>query len=258
LSTQQSDRAPHPKRVLVTGAAGNIGSIVSDYLVQRGHTVRGFDRNPMPHLQDAIEADLTDRAAIDAAVAGIETVLHLGAYPDDADFMTVLLEPNVIGLYHVFDAAREAGVQRMVMASTIQTIYGYNWPEDRIIKIEDEPKPTNHYALAKIWGEQMNEMYSRCFNMSAINVRILWAPRGADNHKALESTSFGRDVYFSHNDAQRFFTRCVESDTPQPGECITVFAGSLPYERTRVDLGPAERLLGYAPQDRYPEGLRRQ
>jgi uronate dehydrogenase len=248
-------RASRPKRVLVTGAAGAIGSAVSRYLVERGHSVRGFDLNPMPHLKDATEGDLTDRSALDAAIAGMETVVHLGAFPDEADFMSVLLEPNVIGLYQTFDAARAAGVQRMIFASTIQTIRGYGWPEDQTLTASDPVKPTNHYALAKIWGEQMNEMYARCFNMSALNVRILWVPRSPEHAGRLDGTSHGKDIYFSPVDAQRFFACAVESENPQPGECVTLFAGSIPFNKARIDLEPAKRILGYEPTMRWPEGL---
>lgn len=248
-----TEQAANPKRVLVTGAAGAIGRNVCQQLQARGHTVRGFDINPNPDVTDFVQANLTDADAVKQAMQGIETVIHLGAYPVDADFMTVLLEPNVIGLYQVCNAAREAGVRRMVLASTIQTVWGF--PRDKFIRIEDGTLVGNHYALTKVWAEQMGDMYARVHNMEVINVRILWLAREQSHAEALANSGHGVNIYFSHNDAKRFFQCTVEAERPNPGECVTVFAGSKPLTKPRVDLEPARTILGYEPQDTFPEGM---
>src|SRR5690349_3411164 len=99
--------------IVVTGAAGAIGRPVCDELLRLGHHVRGFDRVPMPWLGDARVADLLDREATRDAVRGADALVHLAAEPDDADF--ALLEgPNVRGLFHVLDAARQEGLRRVV------------------------------------------------------------------------------------------------------------------------------------------------
>lgn len=244
-----------PRRVLVTGSTGAIGQPVCEHLLARGHYVRGLARRPTPGLEDYVEGDLNDRDKVRQAVEGMDTVLHLGAYPNDADFMDVLLEPNVIGLYHICDAAREFGVRRLVLASTLQTVTGHNYPEGRTIRIEDGPKPVNHYALTKVWAEVMGDMYARVHNISVINARIGWLPRNPDEAKRLVESRIGKDVFFSHRDAQRFHERCVESEQPAPGEAVTVFAISKPKSQHRLDLEPARRILGYEPQDSWPEGL---
>src|SRR3954471_14828833 len=105
-----------PRRVLVTGSTGAIGQPLTRYLVARGHTVRGFARRPTPGLTDYVEGDLTDRDAVRRAVDGMETVVRLGAYPNPADFIDVLLGPNVVGLYYVCEAAVEFGIKRLVLA----------------------------------------------------------------------------------------------------------------------------------------------
>ena len=111
-----SDRAASPKRVLVTGSTGAIGQPLSRYLTGRGHTVRGLARRPTPGLTDFVVGDLADREAVRRAVNGMDTVVHLGAYPNPADFIEVLLGPNVVGLYHICEAADSgehgAGYQR--------------------------------------------------------------------------------------------------------------------------------------------------
>ncbi|MCC9075576.1 NAD(P)-dependent oxidoreductase [Litorilinea aerophila] len=249
-----TEKTSHPQRVLVTGSTGAIGQPVCQRLLERGHHVRGFARRPTPGLDDYVVGDLSDREAVRRAVEGMETVIHLGAYPNDADFLEVLLEPNVRGLYHVCDAAREFGVKRLVLASTLQTVTGHGWP-GRAVRIEDGPKPVNHYALTKVWAEVMGDMYARVYGLSVISARIGWLPRNPTEAKRLVESKIGKDVFFSHGDAQRFFERCVESPTPGPGESAIVFAVSKPAEIERLELEPARRILGYEPQDVWPEGL---
>jgi uronate dehydrogenase len=248
------ERTATPKRVLVTGSTGAIGQPVCEHLLARGHTVRGFARRPTSGLDDYVQGDLSDRDKVREAVAGMEVVIHLGAYPNDADFIDVLLEPNVRGLYHICDAAREFKVERLVLSSTMQTVTGHGWP-DRPIRIEEGPKPVNHYALTKVWSEEMGDMYARVYGLSVINVRIGWLPRNPGEADRLKASRIGPDAFFSHADAQRFYERAVESPTPGPGEAVTVFATSRPKTVERMELEPARRILGYEAQDVWPAGL---
>jgi uronate dehydrogenase len=249
-----SEQATHLKRVLVTGSTGAIGSVVAQHLLARGHRVRGFARRPSPDLQDYVTGDLSDQDAVRRAVKGMEVVIHLGAYPNDADFLEVLLEPNVRGLFHICDAAREFGVQRLSLASTLQTVHGHGSPP-RPIRIEEGPAPTNHYALTKVWAEEMGKMYASVHGMSVVNVRIGWLPRNPKEADGLKSHAEGPDHFFSHADAQRFYERVVESLNPAPGQAVTLFATSIPKLVERLDLQPARTILGYEPQDVWPEGL---
>lgn len=242
------------KRVLVTGSAGAIGRVVCKRLVERGHRVRGFDRLPASNLDDAIVGDIRDREQMAEAVAGINTVVHLAAVTDDADFADVLLEPNVRGLFVVCDSARNAGVERLVLVSSLQTVEGHGWTGPTI-RLADGPAPTNHYGLTKVWAEAMGEMYARQYGLSVICPRLGWFPRDAEDARRLNGHEIGPRVYLSHDDAGRFFERCVESQTPQPGEFAIVFAVSRSTGHAAMDLKPARRILGYKPQDSWPKGL---
>ena len=249
-----SEQATHPKRVLVTGSTGAIGEPVAQHLLARGHYVRGFARHVSPGLEDYVVGDLNDQAAVRRAVEGMEVVVHLGAYPNDADFLDVLMEPNVRGLFHICDAAREFKVERLSLASTMQTVTGHGWPE-RPIRIEEGPAPVNHYALTKVWAEDMGDMLARVHGISVINVRIGWLPRNPGEADRLKGSVIGPDCFFSHADAQRFYERVVEAPNPGPGESVTVFATSKPAQIERMELEPARRILGYEPQDVWPNGL---
>ncbi|MCC7367976.1 MAG: NAD(P)-dependent oxidoreductase [Chloroflexi bacterium] len=240
--------------MLVTGSTGAIGQPLTRALLARGHTVRGFARRPTPGLTDYVEGDLADREAVRRAVDGMDTIIHLGAYPNPADFIEVLLGPNVVGLYHICEAAAESGVKRLVLASTVQVISGHR-DLDRAVVVEDGPKPVNHYALTKVWSEAAGDMYARVHNLSVISVRIGWLPRNIDEATRLKASERGRDIYFSHDDSDRFFTRCVESENPAPGTSVILQATSLPTGRPRMSIELAREVIGYEPRDTFPEGL---
>ena len=239
------------QRVLVTGSAGGVGKAVCRQLLSSGHRVTGFDRLESPAGVDSIVGDITDRSAVAQAVAGHDAIIHLAATPDEADFIGELLEPNVRGLYHVCDAARNHGVAKLVLTSSVQVVSGHRF--DELIGIEDGPRVVNHYALTKLWLEQIGEMYARVYRMSVIAARLGWLPRDPGHAQELQSSPVGTDVYLSHDDAGRFFTACVEAQM-QPGQFEILFATSQPLADARVDLEPARRVVGYTPNDRWPDG----
>ena len=248
------DRAAARQRVLVTGSTGAIGAPLALHLAQRGHTVRGFARRPTPGLSDFVEGDLADGAAVRRAVEGMDTIVHLGAYPNPADFVEVLLGPNVLGLYHICEAAVEHKVKRLVLASTVQTVTGHRF-RDRPVRIEDGPAPVNHYALTKVWAEITGEMYARVHSLSVISVRIGWLPRNTEEAQRLAASEHGRAMFFSHEDSKRFFTLCVESLEPPSGTSVILNAQSRAVGIERLDLEPARRVIGYEPHDVWPQGL---
>ena len=114
--------------VLVTGSAGRIGRAVSAELVARGHHVRGFDRVPSPALREAVVGDVASPDGLARALDGMDTAVHLAATPDEADFMTLLLPNNVVGLYRMLEAARHAHLARVVLISSGQLYRGHDGP----------------------------------------------------------------------------------------------------------------------------------
>jgi hypothetical protein len=101
----------------------------------------------------------------------------------------------------------------------------------------------------------MGDMYAKLYGLSVINVRIGWLPRSLEQARSIACSEYAQNIYLSYADAQRFFVRCVESEVPTPGESIVVFAGSKTAEIPHMDLEPAQRLLGFIPQDRWPENM---
>jgi hypothetical protein len=128
-------------------------------------------------------------------------------------------------------------------------------PNKELVRIEDGPAPVNHYALTKVWAEAMGDMYARVHNISVISARIGWLPRNPTEAANLVKAKHGPDVFFSHNDAAQFFERCVESPTPEPGQSAILFATSRPAAMERLDLTSAHEVIGYEPEDVWPDGL---
>ncbi|HWO13498.1 MAG TPA: NAD(P)-dependent oxidoreductase [Polyangiaceae bacterium] len=234
--------------IVVTGSAGAIGRPVCDELLCRGYHVRGFDRSPTPSLSDSVVADLVDRAAVRAALRGADAVVHLAAEPDDADF--ALLEgPNVRGLFHVLDAARQEQVRRVVLASSIQVL-GKWWVRAPRPASSEDALPVNHYGLTKLWAEQMGEMYARVYGLSVIAARIAFMVRNPDEARRLAQLEL-YDTYLSRGDAARFFVAAIEAPAV---DFAVLYAVGLGGERL-FDMDATARLIGFEPRDRWPDGL---
>jgi nucleoside-diphosphate-sugar epimerase len=239
--------------ILVTGSAGRIGRAVVAELQARGRPVRGFDRVPTPGLTDCIVGDLTDVEAVRRAVEGAGTVVHLAATPDDDDFLTQLAPNNILGVYHVLESARLAGVRRLVLASSGQVVWWQRFTGPWPIQADDPPTPRGWYAAAKVFLEAAGRMCADSHGMSVLVVRLGWVPRSREHVEELARTEWGPDVYLSPGDAGRFFACAVEA--PADIRFAVLYATSRPVRSAMYDLDSAKRLIGFEPRDRWPEGL---
>jgi len=236
--------------VLVTGAAGRVGQAACEGLLARGHKVRAFDVCHSPGARDAIVGDVSDGSRVSEAMAGIEAVVHLAATPDEDDFMTRLLPNNIIGLYNVLEGARRAHVRRVILASTGQVVMGHEGPWPITPKAPFSPR--NWYGSAKVLAEVAGQVYAYVHGLRVIVARLGWCPRDKKHAEELSRSEFGKDVYLSPRDAGRFVACAVEAPVDMPYS--VVFATSKPLNKTRYDISAARNLLGYEPQDTWPEG----
>jgi len=245
----QLDRNEH---ILVTGSAGRIGRAAVAALTAGGWRVRGFDRVPTPGTNDFVVGDLTDLAALQRAANGAGAVIHLGATPDDADFMTELLPNNIVGLYNGLEAARLGGVKRVLLASTGQVNWWQQregpWPN----RPDDPTTPRHWYAVTKVAAEAAGKAYARNFAMAVLALRLGWCPRTPEQVKEISMSPTGQDVYLSPGDAGRFFVHAMEADLA-PGYA-TLFVASRPTHKAIFDLEPTSRLLGWEPAEKWPIG----
>ena len=113
------------QRVLITGAAGQIGQLVIKQLADHNDFVL-TDIRPLPRPSSLpfIHADIADLDAMRQVCRGVDTVLHLATNPHNAQWED-LLPANVVGVYNVFQAAHESGCRRVIFASSIQVLEGY-------------------------------------------------------------------------------------------------------------------------------------
>ncbi len=238
--------------VLVTGSAGRIGRAVVRELKARGRAVRGFDLVPTPGADESVVGDLTDEAAVCRAAEGCAALVHLAATPDDDDFPTRLLPNNVLGAYHVLEAARRAAVKRLVLASSGQVVWWQRqtgpWP----IGDDVQPTPRHWYAATKVFLEAAGRAYAESHGHSVIAVRLGWCPRSPEQVEEIARTDWAQDVYLSPADAGRFFACAVEA--PVDLRFAVVYASSRPAKRSLYDLGLAKELFGYEPRDTWPQG----
>ncbi len=173
------------RRVLVTGAAGFIGSHLVEALVHGGASVRAFIRysseRGLGHLAELegatareieiVHGDLRDAAAVERVAAGREVVFHLGALisiPYSYENPEAYVETNLRGTYHILEACRKQGVGRCVLTSTSE-VYG----SARYVPM-DEAHPLqaqSPYAATKIGADKLGESYWRSFGLPVTVVR---------------------------------------------------------------------------------------
>ncbi len=243
--------------VLLTGSAGRVGQAVVAELQARGHAVRGFDRVPTPGLEDAVTGDVTHASAVQRAMAGIHSLIHLAAVPDDVETPRAVLEElfpaNITGLYHVMEAARAAGVKRVVLPSSGQVNW---WQQQRgpwPIRAEDMASPKYWYAATKMFMESIGRGYAETHGLSVIVARLGWCPRTPAQVEEIAAEAWAQDVYLSPGDAGRFFAASIEA--PADIRFATVYAASQFIHKQRFDLESAKRLLNYEPREHWPQGI---
>ena len=147
--------------ILLTGACGRLGRYVLEALGHRRHQVRTFDKAPAPECAGHIRADVLDRVSVRSAMTGVETVVHLAAL--DASVSAPeqqFFEVNVQGTWNVLEAAEQAGVQRVVLCSSIAVLgLADDRPPDSLPIDETHVcRPYQAYGLSK----QIAEITAEC------------------------------------------------------------------------------------------------
>ncbi|MEQ8846555.1 SDR family oxidoreductase [Botrimarina sp.] len=173
---------------LVTGGAGFVGSHLAQALLRRGDRVRVFDNlstgrqenlDLLRNDAEIITAELGDLGALESAMRGVEVVYHQAALPSVPRSLAAPLETHaacVTGTLNVLEAARRAGVRRVVYAAS-SSAYG---DQPHMSKREtDLPRPLSPYAAAKLAGEYYCQAYANCFDLEAVAIRYfnVFGPR---------------------------------------------------------------------------------
>ncbi|HEY1621894.1 MAG TPA: NAD-dependent epimerase/dehydratase family protein [Streptosporangiaceae bacterium] len=165
--------------VLVTGGAGFVGATLVRRLTEAGRPVRVFDNfstGDPTHLAgvdaDVVKGDIRDAGALDAALAGVESVVHLAAAGSvvlSVADPAANFEANVVGTFRVLDAARRAGVERVVQASTGGALIGDATPP---VDEDSLPKPISPYGASKLAGEGYAHAFAAAYGLRTVALRF--------------------------------------------------------------------------------------
>ena len=230
---------PSGLRVLITGAAGNIGRALRAHLRGRYALLRLTDVAPQEAAgpgEEVDTVDIRDIAAVERSMEGIDCVIHLAGMPEE-DAWEKILPLNIEGCYNVFEAARRQGVRRMVFASSNHAI-GFHRRET-FIDTQVATRPDSRYGVSKVFGEALGRMYADKYAMSVACLRI-----GSCRLDDRPRESRHLLTWISHRDMAQLARRCIE----HPDYHFVVAYGVSNNLRSRWDNTPA-KFLGYRPQD---------
>jgi UDP-glucose 4-epimerase len=189
-------------RVLVTGGAGFVGATLVRRLVGSGHAVRVFDNystGDKSYLAgvdaELVEGDIRDAAALDAALGGMDAIIHLaaaGSVVMSVQDPVMNFDANVVGTFRVLDAARRAGVERIVQASTGGALIGDATPP---VDEHSLPKPISPYGASKLAGEGYAYAFSKAYGLRTVALRFANVYGPWSGHKKGAMTLFFRAIH---------------------------------------------------------------
>ncbi len=234
------------RRVLITGAGGTIGRSLTERLSDR-YQLRLMHRSRPDDAgdRDIVAADIRNVDEVLAAMDGVDTVWHLAGDPAVPAPWESVLENNIIGTRNVLEAARGAGVRRVVFASTNHVMGMYDrdgaWPV-----YNDLPqRPDSLYGVSKAFGEDLGRHYYDAFGLEFIALRIGWF---MDTPKM--SQGVGRAMWLSPDDCAQVFTCATVADVP-----FGVFYAISDNPDRRWDITDTMLQLGYRPRDSWTRAL---
>ncbi len=243
------------KKILVTGMSGLIGGAVRRRLEGR-YDLRALNRRPLEGVP-CHRADIADLAAIAPAFRDIDAVVHLAAIAQSGAPWDDVLRHNVVGTYNVFEASRQAGVKRVICASSGATVSNHERDlpysalvEGRYDEVERWPmlthesplRPNGLYGCSKVWGEALARHFADAHGMSMICLRI-----GAVNAEDRPTATRQFSVWCSQRDVAQMVERCITAPESLRFDIFYVVSDNKWGYR---DLTHARAEVGYEPQDR--------
>ncbi len=244
-----------PQKVLITGMSGLIGGVVRRHLEDR-YPLIALNRRAVPEIECHL-ADIADLEAIQPAFVEVDTVVHLAALArGDAPF-DAILHHNIIGTYNVFEAARRAGVKRIIAASSGSAVS--NWERDmpyqalvqgrydetpstwEKLNHETPVRPSGLYGCSKVWLEALGRHFSDTFDLSVICLRI-----GAVNQEDKPRDARQFSVWCSQRDIAQMVERCIAAPLSLRYE---IFFAVSDNKWSYRDVEHARKQVGYEPLD---------
>lgn len=223
-------REPRVRRILLTGAAGGVAGLIRPALAERYEAVRLTDRVPVANLaenEEFVQAALEDSEDVDAAVSGMDGIVHLGGASKEQP-LEALIPANIVGMHHMLEAARRHGVPRFVFASTMHLMGFY----ERTDALSDNSpiRPDSRYAATKAFGEALAQVYARKHGIAVTCIRIGHAT--ADEDSAEPGNWIGPDD----------LAALVEIGLEHPAIAFEILPAIAPCRGDAVDRGCSKRL----------------
>ncbi|CAB3651195.1 NAD-dependent epimerase/dehydratase family protein [Achromobacter pestifer] len=226
-------------RLLLTGAAGNLGRVLRPRLKAHAEVLRVSDLDlaalePAGQGEETLPCDLADATAVLQLVQGVDAIVHLGGVSVERPFDEIL-PANIQGVYNLYEAARIHNVRRVVFASSNHVI-GFH-EQGKQLDASAPLRPDGYYGLSKAYGENLSRFYFDRYGIETVCLRIGSSfPEPKDRRMMV--------TWLSYDDLSDLVTRSLF--TPGVGHLI-VYGASANRDRWWHD--DAAKVLGFVPQD---------
>lgn len=225
------------KKIMITGAAGNLGRQLREHLAQFADERVLMDRAEMAAAgagETVVQCDLTEADVIAEHMEGVDVVVHFGGAPLEHTFETIL-NSNIVGSYNIYEGARKAGVKRVVYASSIHAV-GYHQRES-VIDTDCDHRPDSMYGVSKCFVEDLARYYFDKYGIESVCLRI-----NSSFPEPLDRRMLG--TWLSYRDCCKLVERSILA--PRVG--FTVAYGISDNDEAFVS-NHLVKHLGYRPQD---------
>ena len=224
------------KRILITGGLGRIGTVLCRELKGR-YITRSYDLRPQEEADENFIGNITDAEALADACADVSAAVHLAAIPGDAD-INLLIDTNIRGTYCVYEAARRAGVPKVVFAST-NHVSGM-WEKAGVYATPDMPvRPDSLYAVSKAAGEATARFFADKHGIASVCLRI-------GGFSPQNKPGGVRSLYMlcTHRDMGQLVDKAIQTD-----KLFAIVNGVSNHPKAYQDLEAGREWIGYEPQD---------
>jgi nucleoside-diphosphate-sugar epimerase len=232
------------ERLLITGGGGIVATLMRDRMRKPGRVIRLLDVQPLERPagdgEESVTGDVTDREVMAKACEGVDAVIHLGGLSRENAWEPTALV-NITGSQTVLQAAQEAGVTRVILASSNHAV-GFRRVDEAGsdgIPADSTTRPDTFYGVSKAAIEALGSLYHSRFGMDVIVIRI-----GSCFPDPLPLGKRGLATWLSPDDGARLFEACLSANSPG----YQLIWGVSDNTRRIYSLREA-RALGYQPQD---------
>ncbi len=228
------------QRILLTGAAGGIGTLMRPRLAWPDRVLRLLDIAPLPAAEDGervelVTASVTDLDAMTSACSNVDILIHLGGLSLEGPWQDIL-EINIHGTYVALEAARRAGVGRVILASSNHAV-GFHRLTGTPVPDYEFPRPDTYYGVSKVTMEALGSLYHDRYGLDVIAIRI-----GSCFERPRDERMLG--IWLSPDDGARLLEAAIS--VPEPG--FRIVYGVSANTRGIFSLAEAKS-LGYEPKD---------